>query len=219
MQSSMERKWDRVGLWTIILVGMAMAVALAGLLASGGGDAGGDEGRGGSLSKATFAGGCFWCMEHAFDGLKGVVSTTVGYTGGHKEEPTYEEVCAGGTGHAEAIEILYDPKQVEYTELLEVFWRNIDPTARDRQFCDYGSQYRTAIFYHDEGQRMLAERSRKGLIDSGRFTHVFTEIVPASRFYPAEEYHQGYHKKNPLRYNLYRMGCGRDGRLKELWGE
>lgn len=200
-------------------MGLAVAVTLFGLRAPGDGDSGGDEAESGSLSKATFAGGCFWCMQHVFEGLKGVVSTTVGYTGGHKEGPTYQEVCAGGTGHAEAIEILYDPKQVTYTELLHVFWRNIDPTVKDRQFCDYGSQYRTAIYYHDEGQRMLAERSRQELIDSGRFPNVLTEIVPASKFFPAEDYHQEYYKKNPLRYKLYRMGCGRDGRLKELWGE
>lgn len=208
-----------MGFWSIMFMGLAMAVTLFGLRAPGDGDSGGDEAEGGSLSKATFAGGCFWCMQHVFEGLKGVVSTTVGYTGGHKEGPTYQEVCAGGTGHAEAIEILYDPKQVTYTELLHVFWRNIDPTVKDRQFCDYGSQYRTAIYYHDEGQRMLAERSRQELIDSGRFPYVLTEIVPASKFFPAEEYHQEYYKKNPIRYKLYRMGCGRDGRLKELWGE
>lgn len=218
MQSSMERKWDRMGLWTIF-IGLAIAIALAGLLASGGGDAGEVEGEGEGLSKATFAGGCFWCMEHVFDGLKGVISTTVGYTGGHKEGPTYQEVCEGGTGHAEAIEILFDPKQVTYSELLTVFWRNIDPTVKDRQFCDYGSQYRTAIFYHDEGQRLLAERSKQELMHSGRFTQLFTEILPASRFYPAEEYHQDYYKKNPLRYKLYHMGCGREGRLEELWGK
>ncbi len=218
MQASTERKCNRMGVWTVF-IGLVVATALIGLLASGGGDAGGDEGRGGSLSKATFAGGCFWCMEHVFDGVNGVISTTVGYTGGHKERPTYQEVCLGETGHAEAIEILYDPELVSYAELLDLFWRNIDPTVKDRQFCDYGSQYRTAIFYHDEGQRILAERSRQELIDSGRFAQVFTEIVPASRFYPAEDYHQGYHRKNPLRYNLYRMGCGRQGRLEELWGE
>lgn len=218
MQSSRERKWDRMGFWTIF-IGFAIAIGLAGLLASGGGDAREDEGKGEGLSKATLAGGCFWCMEHVFDGLKGVISTTVGYTGGHKEEPTYQEVCEGGTGHAEAIEILYDPKEVSYSALLDVFWRNIDPTVKDRQFCDYGNQYRTVIFYHDEGQRLLAERSKQELIESGRFTDVFTEILPASRFYPAEDYHQDYHKKNPLRYKLYRMGCGRDKRLKELWGE
>jgi len=170
-----------------------------------------------SLARATFAGGCFWCMEPAFDKLDGVLSTTVGYTGGHKENPTYEEVSSGWTGHAEAVEILYDPQKVSYERLLEVFWRNIDPTVKDRQFCDVGSQYRTAIFYHDQEQKRLAETSLERLKHSGGFSHIFTEIQPASTFWPAEDYHQDYYQKNPLRYKLYRMGCGRDQRLKELW--
>ncbi len=171
------------------------------------------------LEKATFAGGCFWCMEPPFDELEGVISTTVGYTGGHEENPTYEEVAAGGTGHAEAIQILYDPRQVSYAGLLKVFWHNIDPTVRDRQFCDVGRQYRTAIFYHDEDQKRLAEASKQRVIDSGRFENVYTEILPASTFYVAEEYHQDYYRKNPIRYKLYRLACGRDRRLEELWGE
>lgn len=170
-----------------------------------------------SSARATFAGGCFWCMEPPFDKLEGVLGTTVGYTGGHKENPTYEEVSSGSTGHAEAVEILYDPQKVSYQRLLEVFWRNIDPTVKDRQFCDVGSQYRTAIFYHDEEQRRLAEQSLESLRQSGRFERVFTEIRPASTFWPAEDYHQDYYRKNPIRYKLYRMGCGRDQRLKELW--
>ncbi len=177
------------------------------------------ETSGAALAKATFAGGCFWCMEPPYDELEGVVSTTSGYTGGHKEDPTYEEVSAGGTGHAEALEVLYDPAKVSYETLLEVFWRNIDPLARDRQFCDRGHQYRSAIFYHDEAQRRLAEESKRALEGSGRFDRpITTEIVPASRFYVAEEYHQDYYRKNPIRYKFYRWNCGRDQRLRELWG-
>lgn len=173
----------------------------------------------GRLAKATFAGGCFWCMEPPFEKLDGVVSVTSGYTGGHKKNPTYDEVSAGGTGHAEAVEILYDPAKISYAQLLEVFWHNIDPTVKDRQFCDVGRQYRSAIFYHDEEQKRLAEQSKQKLLASGRFTAIYTEIVPASAFYPAEEYHQDFYKKNPVRYKLYRTGCGRDRRLQELWGE
>ena len=178
----------------------------------------GEETAAGELAKATFAGGCFWCMEHPYDELEGVVSTTVGYTGGHKDNPTYQEVSAGTTGHAEAIEIVYDPRKVGYQKLLEVFWRNIDPTVRDAQFCDHGSQYRSAIFFHDEEQERLAGESKQALQDSGRFAEVVTEISPASTFWEAEEYHQDYYRKNPIRYKVYRYGCGRDRRLKELWG-
>jgi len=177
-----------------------------------------DQAKGGQFGKATFAGGCFWCMEPPFDKLAGVISTTVGYTGGHKENPTYEEVSAGTTGHVEAIQIVFDPEKTSYEALLDVFWRNIDPTVKDQQFCDHGNQYRTAIFYHDDTQRRLAERSKKALIESGRFIEVFTEIAEASTFYVAEDYHQDYYKKNPIRYKFYRYGCGRDKRLKELWG-
>lgn len=175
-----------------------------------------DEG----LAKATFAGGCFWCMEPPFDKLEGVISTTSGYTGGQKQDPTYQEVSAGGTGHAEAVQVVYDPEKISYAELLEVFWRNIDPTTPDRQFCDVGSQYRTAIFYHNEEQRRLAEQSKKALEESGRFNQpIVTEIVPATEFYVAEDYHQDYYQKNPLRYHFYRYACGRDQRLEEIWGK
>jgi len=170
-------------------------------------------------AKATFAGGCFWCMEPPFDKLDGLVSTTVGYTGGHKENPTYEQVSSGITGHAEAIQLVYDPKRITYNELLEVFWHNIDPTVKDSQFCDHGNQYRTAIFYHDDEQRRLAEQSKQALTESKRFKEIFTEITEVSTFYPAEEYHQDYYKKNPIRYKFYRYNCGRDKRLKELWGK
>ena len=175
--------------------------------------------NGNQLAKATFAGGCFWCMEPPYDKLDGVISTTSGYTGGHKDNPTYKEVSAGGTGHAEAVEIVYDPGKISYAELLDVFWHNIDPTVKDQQFCDHGDQYRTAIFYHDEDQKRLAEASKQALIESHRFANVFTEIVPAAAFYVAEDYHQDYYKKNPLRYKYYRYGCGRDKRLEELWGK
>lgn len=172
------------------------------------------------LAKATFAGGCFWCMEPPFDKLEGVVSTTSGYIGGHKENPTYKQVSAGGTGHAEAVEIAYDPKKISYAQLLNIFWRNVDPTTPNRQFCDAGSQYRTAIFYHDETQKRLAEESKRKLEESGRIKQsIVTEIAPASVFYVAEEYHQDYYQKNPLRYKYYRYACGRDKRLEELWGD
>jgi peptide-methionine (S)-S-oxide reductase len=171
------------------------------------------------LEKATFAGGCFWCMEPPFDKLDGVVSTTSGYTGGTKASPTYEEVSSGRTGHAESVEVLYDPKKVSYEKLLDTFWHNIDPTVRDRQFCDVGTQYRTAIFVHSEEQRRLAERSKAELEKSKPFRQpIVTPIVPAGAFYPAEAYHQDFYKKNPIRYKFYRDGCGRDARLKELWG-
>jgi peptide-methionine (S)-S-oxide reductase len=174
---------------------------------------------GAKTAVATFAGGCFWCMEHPFDELPGVLSVTSGYTGGQKKHPTYKEVSAGGTGHAESVQIVFDPAKVSYRKLLDVFWRNIDPTVTDRQFCDVGTQYRSAIFYHDEEQRREAEESRRGLETSKPFKEkVVTEIVPATEFWPAEEYHQHYYKKNPLRYQYYRAGCGRDARLKQLWG-
>ncbi|OFW68270.1 MAG: peptide-methionine (S)-S-oxide reductase [Actinobacteria bacterium RBG_13_63_9] len=169
---------------------------------------------------ATFAGGCFWCMEPPFDKLDGVTSTTSGYTGGQKKDPSYEEVSSGSTGHAESVQVVYDPTRITYQKLLEVFWHNIDPVAVDRQFCDAGTQYRSAIFYHDETQRRMAEGSKKALQASGRFDQpIATEIVKASTFYPAEGYHQHYYKKNPVRYKIYRYRCGRDKRLREVWGK
>ncbi|MBI3397896.1 MAG: peptide-methionine (S)-S-oxide reductase MsrA [Deltaproteobacteria bacterium] len=172
------------------------------------------------LEKATFAGGCFWCMEPPFASLKGVVSTTVGYTGGHDKDPTYEEVSSGITGHTESIEILYDPSQITYTELLDVFWRNIDPTTPNQQFVDVGTQYRSAIFYHNEEQRRLAEDSKAKLEKSGKFDKpTITEIKPATIFYKAEDYHQKYYQKNPIRYKFYRYNSGRDQYLKKQWGD
>jgi peptide-methionine (S)-S-oxide reductase len=172
-----------------------------------------------NLEKATFAGGCFWCMEHPFDEIPGVVSVTSGYTGGQKKNPTYEEVSAGGTGHAESVQIIYEPAKISYEKLLKIFWHNIDPTAKNRQFCDSGHQYRSAIFYHNEEQLRLALQSKAELEKNKTFREpVVTEIAPATEFYPAEDYHQHYYKKNPIRYKYYRLSCGRDHRLKELWG-
>lgn len=169
---------------------------------------------------ATFAGGCFWCMEPPFDELPGVVSTTSGYTGGHTKRPTYEQVSAGVTGHAEAVEVIYDPTRITYAQLLDVFWKNIDPLVSNRQFCDVGTQYRSAIYYHTEAQKGLAEASKHTLAASGRFRQpIVTEIAAASAFYRAEEYHQDYYKKNPIRFNFYKYRCGRAQRLEELWGK
>ena len=169
---------------------------------------------------ATFAGGCFWCMEPPYDKLDGVLATISGYIGGSTADPTYKEVSAGDTGHAEAVQVTYDPAKVSYDELLEVFWRNVDPLDAGGQFCDRGDQYRTGIFVHDDEQRRLAEASKQALEESGRFEQpIVTEIEEAGRFYPAEDYHQDYYEKNPVRYNFYRWNCGRDARLEQLWGE
>lgn len=171
------------------------------------------------IEKATFAGGCFWCMQHPFDELKGVVSTAVGYTGGHTKNPTYEEVCSGETGHVEAIEIQFNPSQVTYSELLDVFWKNINPTTPNRQFADAGSQYRTIIYYHSDGQKLSAETSKEEMNKTGVFDKpIVTEIIPASPFYKAEKYHQKYYEKNPVRYKMYKTGSGREKYLKEKWG-
>jgi peptide-methionine (S)-S-oxide reductase len=171
------------------------------------------------VAVATFAGGCFWCMEPPFDRLDGVVSTISGYTGGTVQNPSYEQVSGGRTGHTEAVQVTYDPSRISYERLLEVFWLNIDPTVKDRQFCDIGSQYRAAIFVHGAEQRRLAEASKAALERDRPFKGaIVTEIADAGAFYPAEEYHQDYYRKNPVRYRYYRTGCGRDARLKELWG-
>jgi peptide-methionine (S)-S-oxide reductase len=169
-------------------------------------------------AKATFAGGCFWCVEADFDKVNGVISTTSGYIGGKTAKPSYEQVITGNTGHAEAVEIAYDPSKVTYEQLLDVFWRNVDPFVRDRQFCDSGNQYRTAIFVHGDEQRRLAEASKKAV--ETRFKRpVATQIVNAGAFYPAEDYHQDFYRKNPSRYNFYRWNCGRDQRLEQIWGK
>ncbi len=174
-----------------------------------------DKGR----AVATFAGGCFWCEEAAFDEVPGVIATTSGYIGGRSKNPTYDTVSFGETGHAEAVQVTYDPARVSYQQLLDVFWRNVDPLTPDQQFCDVGNQYRGAIFYHDAEQKKLADASKAALTASRRFkTPIVTEIVPATAFYKAEEYHQNYHQKNPIRYRIYKYNCGRQRRLDQLWG-
>ncbi len=169
---------------------------------------------------ATFAGGCFWCMEPPYDKLTGVLGTVSGYMGGHEANPTYESVSAGRSGHAEVVQVTYDPSLISYRALVDVFWRNIDPLAKDRQFCDGGSQYRSAIFYHDAEQERIARSAKAALEQDETFAgEIVTEISAASTFYPAEEYHQDYYMKNPVRYKVYRYSCGRDRRLEELWGK
>ncbi len=169
---------------------------------------------------AIFAGGCFWCVESDFDKVPGVVETISGYIGGHKKNPTYKEVSAGGTGHTEAVQITYDASQVSYEQLLDVFWHSIDPTTPNSQFCDHGNQYRTGIFYTGTQQQKLAKESKAALEKSKPFkAPIVTEITQAGEFYPAEQYHQDYYKKNPIRYKYYRYSCGRDQRLAKLWGK
>ena len=195
-----------------------LSIYIAGVLVLGGVAASRADGDG--LKKATFAGGCFWCMEPPFEKLDGVVSVVSGYTGGPEENPTYEEVAAGRTGHAEAVRILYDPSKVTFSRLLDVFWRSINPTQENGQFADIGAQYRTAIFHHNEEQRRLAVESRDKLEKSGKFAApIVTKILPASKFYEAEAYHQDYYKKNPLRYKSYRYGSGRTPFLDKTWGK
>jgi peptide-methionine (S)-S-oxide reductase len=169
---------------------------------------------------ATFAGGCFWSMQKAFDGVKGVVSVTAGFAGGFKVKPTYAEVSGGGTGHAESVQIVFDPKVISYDQLLEVYWHHIDPTTLNAAFCDEGEEYRSVIFVHDATERRLAEASKDRLVKSGRFTTpIVTTIENATPFYPAEDYHQRFYVTNPGRYQSYRLGCGQDRRLKQLWGD
>lgn len=168
---------------------------------------------------AVFAGGCFWCLEADFEKLDGVIAVESGYTGGSVRDPTYRQVSEGGTGHAEAIRVRYDPQRVSYQRLLDYFWRHIDPTVQDRQFCDVGSQYRSAIFYQNDAEQKLALSSKHALEKSGRFPRIHTEIVAAGAFYPAEDYHQDYYRKNPVRYQFYRVNCGRDARIKSLWSD
>lgn len=170
-------------------------------------------------AKAIFAGGCFWCVEEAFDKVPGVIATTSGYTGGRTKNPTYEEVSSERTGHAEAVLVEYDPGKVSYQKLVDVFWHNIDPTQRNGQFCDHGSSYRSAVFYLDEEQRRIAEASKAALMKAKPFQgEIVTEITKAAEFYPAEAYHQNYYLRNPIRYKFYKTGCGREARLQELWG-
>jgi peptide-methionine (S)-S-oxide reductase len=191
------------------LVALAVTAAAFTTLAAGPPSAG--------TTKATFAGGCFWCMVEPFETLPGVLSVTSGYTGGSKVNPTYHEVSSGSTGHAESIQVVYDPSKIDYARLLEVFWHNVDPLQAGGQFCDHGGQYRTAIFFHDKAQRRAAEDSKKR-VEAELHAKVVTEITPASAFYRAEEYHQDFYKKDPAQDPRYRNGCGRDRRLRELWG-
>lgn len=173
-----------------------------------------------ATATAIFAAGCFWCVESDFDKVPGVLATVSGYTGGTKPDPTYAQVGRGDTGHTEAVQVTYDPTKVSYERLLQTFWRNVDPVDSGGQFCDRGSQYRSGIFVQDEEQRRLAEASKEALARSGRLNKpIVTEITQAGPFYPAEEYHQDYYHKNPLRYDYYRRGCGRDARLQQLWGK
>ena len=193
---------------------VAAMVIAAVLLAAPGGAADSET------AYATLAAGCFWCIEADLEKVEGVLTVTSGYTGGTVANPTYKQVSKGKTGHTEAVRVVFDPQVISFEELLAIFWRNHDPTVADRQFCDIGEQYRAGIFYHDEGQREAAERSRAMLEQTKPFTNpIVTEITAASAFYPAEAYHQDYSKKNPIRYSYYRKSCGRDRRLKEIWGE
>lgn len=171
------------------------------------------------LATAIFAGGCFWCVEADFEKLTGVVKAESGYTGGHLGNPTYEQVSHGGTGHAEVARVTYNPQLITYEKLLDYFWHSIDPTVKDQQFCDVGEQYRSAIFYQDDSQKKAAEASKTALERSKKFSHIYTEIIPAGKFFLAEDYHQDYYKKNPIRYKFYRNGCGRDARVNKIWGE
>ena len=199
MGMTMKKKWLFCS--TLLLAPLLSMVALAG-----------------KTEVATFAGGCFWSMEKAFDAVPGVLVTTSGYTGGQEPNPSYEQVSYGETGHAESVEVTFDPAKISYAQLLNVYFHNIDPTTVDRAFCDTGHQYRSVIFTHDDSQMRQARAYRKSLEDSHRFARIVTQIEPAGPFYAAEEYHQDYHDKNPVAYAAYRLGCGRDRRTEELWG-
>ncbi len=204
--------------WLVIAAGALGLLMLGASLPSASGSATPQPDE--THASAVFAGGCFWCMEPPFDALDGVISTTSGFIGGHVSNPSYQQVVRGGTGHVEAVKVVYNPAVVDYARLLEVFWRNVDPLDDGGQFCDRGEAYLTGIFVADEAQRTLAEASLAELEDSGRFDRpIVTPIRDRTAFYPAEEYHQGYYRKNPVRYRFYRFNCGRDRRLNELWGD
>ncbi|WP_186405341.1 peptide-methionine (S)-S-oxide reductase MsrA [Candidatus Accumulibacter aalborgensis] len=188
------------------------------VLGAGAGAADLPVGKTAEVRSAIFAGGCFWCIEADFEKLPGVIAAESGYTAGHTVNPTYEQVSAGSTGHTEAIRVTYDPQKVSYPQLVDYFWRHIDPTVKNRQFCDVGSQYRSGIYWQNEAERKAAESSRDALLAGGKLPRIETEIIAASAFYPAEEYHQDYYKKNPIRYAYYRQGCGRDARVQQIWG-
>jgi peptide-methionine (S)-S-oxide reductase len=198
-------------------IGAALSVLLALAVAA---HAAENDPKATSTATAVFAGGCFWCMEKPFDDLEGVVSTTSGYTGGTVPNPTYEQVGEGGTGHVEAVQVVYDPKRVSYEKLLEVFWPNVDPTDGGGQFCDRGDEYLSVIFVRNDEERQLAEKSKAAAEKKKRVPEpIVTRIVQAAPFYPAEDYHQNYYQENPIRYRYYRYSCGRDKRLAEVWGE
>jgi len=209
MTHNIRKRWCMLWMAALFTVMPLMAEA-----------AGNAEAPTNGLETATFAGGCFWCMQPPFDNTKGVVSTRVGYTGGDIPNPTYAQVSTGTTGHLEAVEVTYDPKRISYEALLKIFWHNIDPTQGDGQFADRGPQYHTAIFYHNEAQRLAAETSKAELAASGRLDQpIATKILPAKPFYPAEDYHQHFSDKNPLRYQTYRSGSGRSQYIERTWGE
>ena len=200
--------------WGLILFFASISLLLMGWFNPAYAQAGANSGT----AQATFAGGCFWCMEHPFDELQGVADTTSGYMGGTVESPSYRQVSSGTTGHAEVVQVEYDPETVSYETLLDTFWHNVDPVDTQGQFCDKGSQYRSIVFYHDETQRQLAESSKQ-TVNQLLNQSIATEVVPADTFYPAEDYHQNYYQPHPARYRLYRFGCGRDQRLAEVWGD
>ncbi|HLZ34817.1 MAG TPA: peptide-methionine (S)-S-oxide reductase MsrA [Nitrospira sp.] len=205
-----------VARWTVTLLFAALTV-----VATGGSIPAAEPAAGsGPMARAYFAGGCFWCMEEAFEKVEGVLEVVSGYMGGTVKDPSYEEVSSGRTGHAESVEVRYDPARVTYTQLLEAFWRNVDPITPNAQFCDHGSQYRAAIFYQGDEQQRLAEESKRAIEQSKRFTApIVTQVTSASEFFPAEEYHQNFYKKNPIRYKYYKFSCGRAQRLQALWGK
>ncbi len=201
-----------------LLIALIVGLALPGVLMAQ--DATGATTPLNNYEAALFAGGCFWCTESDFDKIPGVIETVSGYSGGHKLNPTYEEVSAGGTGHTEVVQVVFDPAKVSYKELTDRFWRTIDPTTPDRQFCDSGNQYRSAIFYSTPQQKAVAEHSKRDIEKIKPFkAPIVTEVTQATTFYPAEDYHQNFYKRNPIRYNYYRLGCGRDKRLEQLWGK
>lgn len=205
-----------VARWTVTLLFAALTVVGTG----GSSPAAEPAGGSGPTARAYFAGGCFWCMEEAFEKVEGVLEVVSGYMGGTVKDPSYEEVSSGRTGHAESVEVRYDPARVTYTQLLEAFWRNVDPITPNAQFCDHGSQYRAAIFYQGDEQQRLAEESKRAIEQSKRFTApIVTQVTSASEFFPAEEYHQDFYKKNPIRYKYYKFSCGRAQRLQVLWGK
>ena len=219
VQHKSLRKWLRVlqALGAVALLGLAVQVFALAMAQS---KTATPASPAPNLAKAIFAGGCFWCVESDFDKIPGVISTTSGYTGGNTVNPSYEQVSTHTTGHAEAVEVVYDPAKVSYERLVTYFWHTIDPTVKDQQFCDHGSPYRTAIFTNGPEQLKVAQAARAKLEKTKPFKEpVVTEIVPAGVFYPAEDYHQDYYKKNPIRYKYYRASCGRDARLQQLWGD